>query len=134
MEGKSDGKPVEGKSDTTTGGVPQSSTMTDKWRAYAERLVDTHVQLLPELATETEMGKLIQDHPMSKAPTTSGSGRKQGDNFAIVFTSSISSESQTAPHIRSAPFRVERLSKIGNAIIDARKATQYREDTGLAPG
>ena len=72
-EGKSDGKSVTGKSegqatatDATTGGLPQPQPQTNKWRNHAERIVDTHVQLLPELATETEMSKSIQGHPMSK--------------------------------------------------------------------
>ena len=140
-EGKSDGKSVTGKSegqatatDATTGGLPQPQPQTNKWRNHAERIVDTHVQLLPELATETEMSKSIQGHPMSKVPTTPGSGRMQGDNVAIMFTSSLSSESQTAPHIRSAPFRAERLAKLGNAIITARRAAKESDDDGLAPG
>ena len=63
-----------------------------------------------------------------------GSGNARGDNVAIFFTSSLSSESQTSPHLRSAPFRVERLTKLGNAIITARKEASEREADGLAPG
>ena len=132
MAGAREGQPTA--IDATTGGLPQPQPQTTKWRAHAERLVDTHVQLFPEMATETEMGKLLQEHPMSKVPATPGSGRKQGDNVAIMFASSLSSESQTAPHIRSAPFRAERLAKLGNAIITARRAAKESDDDGLAPG
>ncbi len=88
----------------------------EHWRKYAERLVDSHVTLIPEPQTESQLVTQLKAHDITKH----SKGVKGVDYVAAIFTVGLSSESITDPHLRGAPFKKERLTKLGKSWLRAR--------------
>ena len=101
-----------------------------QWRSYAARLVDSHCTLISEPTTETQLTKILRGHAMA-----SSFGSKGSDFVAAIFTTGLSSESITDPHIRGAPFKKERLMKLGKAFLKSRQPEESEDlSTPLLPG
>ena len=106
--------------------VEQKESFDQYWTSYAKRLRDSHIKLLVEAPTESSMAAALKDQSLSQVRGVPGV-----DYVGILFTTGLSSEAITEPHIRGAPFRRDRLIKVGSAIRKSR-AHLFTDDESSA--
>ena len=87
---------------------------TKYWYDYALRVLRTYVALVAEGNSESEMKDTLTLLKIASVRGTDSSP------VAALFSSGLSSEAITNPHLRGAPFRKERLIKLGHAFRKAR--------------
>ena len=87
------------------------------WRNYAARKVDSHVTLISEPQTETQLTHALKNVGIIKT----SKGVRGVDYVAAIFPAGLGSESITNPHKYGAPFKKERLMKCGKAFLKSRQ-------------
>ena len=125
------GDGTEAGADLDTKDAEDRELFEDHWRKYAERIVDSHVTLIAEPATEQQLVTRLKEQAVIKTIASV----KGADYVGVFWCTGLSSESITEPHIRGAPFKKERLLKCGKAFLRARQdAHGQTGEPMLGPG
>ena len=93
--------------------MPTAEDQSGLWKEHAKRILDSRALLFSELETLSQNVTFLKQREIAKC------GR-----LAYMFSSNLSSESITNPHIRSAPLKKERLRKLAAAMSKARAAVK----------
>ena len=118
---------VEAGMATAIASIPLPEEKEQYWRDYAERIVRTYVCLIPELPTEVQLAAAITDKLKSFGNLEGVPGREY---CAVMFNTRGAAESITKPHVRVAPVRKERITKLLSSFLKSRGS----EDGILLPG
>ena len=93
-----------------------------RWSTYAQRLVDSHVTLLPEPQTESQLVTMLSACEVMKTK-----GNRGADYMGALWLTGLGSEALSDPHCRGAPFHKARLMKLGKAFLKARHQLVHKE-------